>query len=507
MARARNVLVAAPLAMLALVAPARHDGGLAAPGGGEAASTTRPLPLPLRIDLMAPPQLRQRTPPAPGWLAYYGEPYTSGRGYGWTEELPSGAGADRGDGAEIRLPDGTTTTPRLLGRPELAHWQGTHGENRPRVFRVDLPDGWYRVACTSVDPGTPLPLVDRRGFKCRAHDAVFAGPAHGRPLATSGVTLVEGTGVVEVTEGHLRIVIGDPAYTGWTWRHPGPWYEGWPDWWGRWGGQRYAERWVQKVTRTVDPGFHSLRLNSLKIETVPPPARPSRVVFRDRFNRDDAPDVNTGVPDDARWIRQDLAGGSAVEVTLSKASLTVTAASRSAVALVQRAPSPGRGRLRYTTRVSLATGEGSAAGRGVHEAGLLLLGDPAAPGDTRSTFVGVTLAGAQGGGLTVRVGNRAGGHQADVTIGPPRLPIDPVAGEYELVVEHDVADRVLSRIAVNGVDATSLVPLDARRQPVDRGVFGIRAVLDPGPASLVLQQSYWAYQVECLPGPAGRPSC
>ena len=42
------------------------------------------------------------------------------------------------------------TTPRALGRLELATWQGTHQENQPLVFRIDLPNGWYRVRCASV---------------------------------------------------------------------------------------------------------------------------------------------------------------------------------------------------------------------------------------------------------------------------------------------------------------------------------------------------------------------
>lgn len=401
------------------------------------------------------------------------------------------------------LPHGVKTSPRLLGRPELAHWQGTHRENRPLVFRVDLPNGWYRVACSSVDPGKPLPLVDQRSFKCRAHDTVFAGPEHGRPLATAGATLVEGERVVEVTDDHLRIVVGDPAYAGWEWRYPGPWYEGWGEWWGRWGGQRYAERWLDKLTRRVDPGFHSLRLNSLHIYSVPAPVPLTRIVFRDLFNRDDVSDVNRDVPEPSRWIRRDLGAVAAPpDATLYKTSLRLAATSRSTVAFVQRTPSPARGVVRYRTRVSLATGEGSRSRGGVHEAGLLLLGDPIALGDTHTTFVGLTVAERQGGGLTVRVGDRAGGYQTDLTIRPPRLPVEPVAGEHELVVEHDVARRMLTRIAVNGFEVTSLVPPEARRQPVDRGVFGIRATMDGGSA-----QFYWLYRVDCLHDNAGRLSC
>jgi hypothetical protein len=482
--------------------------GLGASSRSGADGVARPARGALRIDLRAPPTLRQRTAPAAGWQAYHGEPYSPAVGYGWLETLPAHAGADRGLDAPIVLADGTRTSARQLGRPELAHWQGTHRENLPRVFRVDVPDGWYRVACTSVDPGTPLPLVDQRGFKCRAHGTVFAGPEHGRPLVAGGATLVEGTGVVEVTDGHLRIVIGDPAYPGWTWRHPGPWYEGWGEWWGRWGGQRYAEPWLQKLTRRVDPGFHSLRLNSLSVEPVPAPAGPRRIVFRDLFNRDDAADVNRHRPDSHHWVRHDTgAGGAVIDAALFKTSLTLTADAPSSVAFLQRAPSPATGLVRYRTRVSLAGGEGSQSGQGVHEAGLILLAEPAASGDVRATFVGVSVAAGGRGGLTLRVGDRAAGYAADVRVAHPLVPFEVGAGEYELVVEHDVAGRRLTRIAVNGADVTTLVSPEALRQTVDRGLFGIRASMDPGPAAVALRQSYWLYEVECVSPTRGRPSC
>ena len=499
------------LLLLTALPSCRSEGGERTSGGAgreRSPAAVRPAAPPLRIDLVAPPRQRQRTAAAPGWLAYHGERYSPARGYGWIEDLPLDSGADRGEDATIVLPNGVRTSARLLGRPELAHWQGTHREDRPRVFRVDLPNGWYRVACASVDPGQPLPLVDQRGFKCRAHDTVFAGPAHGRPLATGGATLVEGAGVVEVTDDHLRIVVGDPAYAGWTWRHPGPWYGGWSEWWGRWGGQRYAEHWLQKLTRTVDPGFHSLRLNSLHIEPVPARASQTRLVFRDLFNRDDAADVNQSVPEAVQWIRRNLDGRAvSADATLYKTSLTLTAASRSTVAFVQRTPSPARGLVRYSTRVSLASGDGGRSRRGVHEAGLLLLGDPAALADTHATFVGLKVAKGQPGGLTVRVGDRAGGYRADVTIPAPRVPFEAVPGEYELVVEHDVDGRVLSRITVNGLNVTTLVPLEARRQPFDRGLFGLRAAMDPRPEPVIMQQSYWLFRVECLRESGGRLSC
>lgn len=288
---------------LAWAAPERRESGI---GGGPAAPAADPMPTRrVKIDLVAPQ--RRRTPVPPGWAIYDGSRYRPEVGYGRIEELPAEAAADRGLDTTVILPNGTKTSAGQLGRPELAHWQGTHRENRPPVLRVDLPDGWYRVTCTSVDPGTPLPLVDQRGFKCRARDVVFAGPRHGAPLAVGGMTLVEGTDVVEVTGGHLRIVIGDPAYAGWTWRHPGPWYKGWGSWIGRWGGQRYAESWRQKLTRTVDPGFHSLRLNSLshhrtgirsiltRGDRLPRCVRPRRRPRRQSRRAEDSP-LATGPP-------------------------------------------------------------------------------------------------------------------------------------------------------------------------------------------------------------------
>jgi hypothetical protein len=489
------ILSAADLAPSAL-----RDGGERLRAAGRVVTGPPSMVGTLRIDLVYPERRRTETPP--GWIAYDGARYEPGRGFGWTEDLAPDSGFDRGEDATIVLPTGAKTSPRLLGRRELAHWQGTHRENRPLVFRIDLRDGWYRVTCTSVDPGAVLPLVDARGFKCRAHEAVFAGPRHGRPLVASGMALVEGTDAVEVTGGHLRIVVGDPAYPGWTWRHGGAWYEDWGAWFGRRGGHRYAERWHQKLTRTVDPGFHSLRLNSLVIEPVAAPAEPASLVFRDVFNRDDDPDINRGVPEAARWTPVALEPGApAIDARLSATSLALTAASGSAVAFVQPGPSPARGRIRYRTRVSVFTGEGSRAPSGVQEAGVLLLGEPGAPADTRATFVGVTVA-AGGGGLTVRVGDGAGGYRADVTVGARHLPFEVGAGEYQLDVEHDVARRMLSRIAVNDVDVTSLVPVEARRQRLDRGVFGIRAAMDPGASAVVLRQSYWVYRVDCR-GPEG----
>ncbi len=134
---------------------------------------------------------RRRTPNPEGWEEYDGSIYNSKRGYGWLTDL-SGKGRDRGASATIVLADGTKTSSQELGRPDLANMQGTYRENKPLIFRVDLPDGWYRVSCTSVNPGGQLPLVDQRSFKCRAHDVVFVGADYGAPLVVAGNQLVEG---------------------------------------------------------------------------------------------------------------------------------------------------------------------------------------------------------------------------------------------------------------------------------------------------------------------------
>jgi hypothetical protein len=313
------------------------------------------------------------------------------------------------------------------------------------------------------------------------------------------MTLVEGTDVVEVTGGHLRIVVGDPAYAGWTWRHPGAWYEDWWSWVGRWGGQRYAESWRQKLTRTVDPGFHSLRLNSVAIEPVPAPPSPGAIVFRDVFDRDDGPDINHGMLKTLHWRQVDLdEGGSSVRASIDKTTPALTGtASRSTVAFVQMAASPGRGVVRYSTRVSVFTGEGSRAGSGHQEAGLVLLGDSDTLTDSRLTFVGVTVGGPDGGGFTVRAGGGERGPHADLTVRPPLLPFRVAAGDHEIVVDHDIDQRLITRIAVNGLDVTSLVPAPVRRSRLGRGRFGLRARLDPGRSGVALGQYYSFLHVEC----------
>jgi hypothetical protein len=191
---------------------------------------------------------------------------------------------------ESIVQDGTRSSAKHLGRLELADGHASHSGNRPVVFRIDLPDGWYQVRCTSVCPiNAPLILVDERNVKFRAHGVVFAGAVYGAPLKVEGNRLVEGAAVVEVTDGNLRIVMGDPAYGGWTWSYTGPLWQGWRWWLSQ--ASVFANGWYQTISRTVDPGYHGLRLNSLEIERVPEPATKAALVFRDFFNRDDSHDI------------------------------------------------------------------------------------------------------------------------------------------------------------------------------------------------------------------------
>ena len=83
---------------------------------------------------------RRSTLNAKGWDEYDGSIYNTERGYGWLTDL-AGNGRDRGADASIWLAGGTKTSSQNLGRLELANWQGTHKENDPLVFRIDVPDG------------------------------------------------------------------------------------------------------------------------------------------------------------------------------------------------------------------------------------------------------------------------------------------------------------------------------------------------------------------------------
>jgi hypothetical protein len=448
--------------------------------------------------------INQQTPTPEGWEAYDGSVYTFKRGYGWLTNL-LGEGRDRGTEGIVVLANGAISSPEKLRRPELANFQGRHGENRPLMFRIDLPDGWYRVSCASVDPSSSSgkPLVDQRSFKCRAHDVVFAGANYGPPTVVGGRQLVEGSGIVEVIDGHLRVVVGEPSYPGWVWSNPGPWYSDLRHW--RKVEMAYAQNWWQRLTRTVDPGFHTLSLNSLQVERVPAPVELPALVFRDFFNRDDSSDVNAGVASSRRWLaakphprfpdslRTDLEN-TAIKVTGPNQGLNVKT-------LLQSQVSPGRGIVRYSTRVSLFTGEGSQVRSGTQEAGIVLLADPLEPSEFNSTFIGVRFDSSRSqtmGWLVYRVGNGRDGYRTQTEVADTALPFKITEGEYEIIVEHDLAKNSLTRVKINGVEVAGRWSFEDRRQEVSRGRFGVRSMIHNTNTRVNLQQFYWYYRVEQL---------
>jgi hypothetical protein len=416
------------------------------------------------------------------------------------------SGRDRGTLGIIILGDGTETSPDELRRPELANFQGWHGENRPLVFRIDLPNGWYRVTCASVDPDKTRgkPLVDQRSFKCRAHDVVFAGANYGPPTVVGGRRLGEGSGIVEVTEGHIRVVVGDPSYPGWTWSHAGDWYSDLRHW--RKVEFAFARDWWQKLTRSVDPGFHTLPLNSLKVERVRAPAGRPDIIFRDFFNRDDSSDVNADVAPAHRWIPVKLHPRfpNAIRSELKSTAVKLTGAEYglSVAGLLQQQLSPEQGIICYSTRVSLFTGEGSHVRSGTQEAGIVLLADASGASEYNSTFVGVRFDSRRSetmGWLIYTVGNGRNGYRSRIELADTNLPFKIVEGEYEIIVEHDPAKNILKRVRINGIDVTDrLSPWD-RIQRVSRGRFGIRSAIHNTNPRVNLQQFYWYYRVETVP--------
>ncbi len=476
------------------------NSGVAAVLSKKSDTFAEPLPFQKRINFVV--KGNRKTPNPEGWDEYDGSIYDSERGYGWLVDL-TGNGRDREARSIVQLANGTTTSLEDLGRLELANMQGTHGENQPLVFRIDLPDGWYRVTCTSVNPGGPLPLVDQRSFKCRAHDVVFAGANHGAPLVVKGNQLVEGTGVVEVTDGHLRIVIGDTAYGGWTWEYRGPWYAGWKQWFGK--GHLYANSWYKKLTRRVDPGFHALRLNSLTIEAAPTATVQPVLVFRDFFNRDNSSDVNSDVSETHKWIRSrlhpEISGD--IDVDLYQTSMRLVSHKRheNVIGLTQEKLSPGKGIIRYSTRVSLFMGEGSHRNSGSQEGGILMLGEPAGATEFNSTFVGVRINGqgpAAKGWLVYKTGDGKDGYRTNLEVPDTMLPFKITEGEFEIIIEHDVSGNIVKQINVNGFDVTNQFTKIDLSQRIGQGLFGIRGAMHNHNAKVKLQQFYWYYRVEIL---------
>jgi hypothetical protein len=149
--------------------------------------------------------------------------------------------------------------------------------------------------------------------------------------------------------------------------------------------------------------------------------------------------------------------------------------------------------------VSLFTGEGSQVDSGIQEAGLLFLGEPTGTHELNSTFVGIAYDRSRmetPGWVRYRVGNGRDGYRTATELPDTMLPFKITQGEYAITVEHDVADNVLGRIVINGVDLTDRWTLSDRKQRLSHGLFGVRAMMDPHNSGVRLQQFYWYYSVE-----------
>jgi len=454
---------------------------VAAQKAGKPSATQAVIPFYKKIEFIDA-EGKKPSPNPENWEFYGGAVYTPERGYGWTAGLTDVYATGRGDNKVIR--------------------QGLYQENQPLIFRIDLPNGWYRIRCASVT-NRELPVVDQRNFSCRAQDSVIAGSRFGPPLKIRGTGLIEGENIVEVTDGHLRIVVGDPTYEGWTWSYRGPWYRGWSTWWGEWGDYRYAQTWSQKLTRVIDPGFHHLRLKYLEIERVRMATRKNRLIFREFFNRDDGPDINSGLAQTDHWVkvRLDRAVLQPVESEIYRTALKVIGLKKGKglLGVVQKKMSPETGIIRYSTRVSLFTGAGSKIHSGSQEAGLLILGEPNGPTEFNSTFIGVAFdrnQNAAPGSVRYRVGSGQNDYKTNKEIPDTTLPFRVTEGEHEIIIEHDVKNNILKRIQINGEDLTGLFSIADRKQRVARGLFGIRASVDPLHSGVRLQQFYWYYRVE-----------
>lgn len=60
---------------------------------------------------------------------------------------------------------------------------------------------------------------------------------------------------------------------------------------------------------------------------------------------------------------------------------------------------------------------------------------------------------------------------------PASKPTKITEGEFEIVVEHDVAKNLLTRVEINGKDVTGHVSLQDRIQRLSRGRFGMRTAI------------------------------
>jgi hypothetical protein len=97
-----------------------------------------------------------------------------------------------------------------------------------------------------------------------------------------------------------------------------------------------------------------------------------------------------------------------------------------------------------------------------------------------------------------RVGNGRDGYRTNAEVPDTALPFKITEGEFEIIVDHDVATNALKRVRINGVDLTQRWPLQDRMQRIPRGLFGIRSLINNTNPRVKLQQFYWYYRVEEL---------
>jgi hypothetical protein len=102
------------------------------------------------------------------------------------------------------------------------------------------------------------------------------------------------------------------------------------------------------------------------------------------------------------------------------------------------------------------------------------------------------------GRVIYRVGNGRDGYRTNAEIPDTVLPFKITEGEFEIIVDHDVAANALKRVKINGIDVTDRWSLRDRMQRLSMGLFGIRSLINNTNPRVSLQQFYWYYRVEAL---------
>ena len=219
----------------------------------------------------------------------------------------------------------------------------------------------------------------------------------------------------------------------------------------------------------------------------------------------DNSDINAGVAAGKQWVRVKLhpsvPDAHAAELYRTSIKFTGPKWAPSVAGLLQQQMSPAGGIVRYSTRVSLFTGEGSQKHSGVQEAGIVLLAEATGPSEFNSTFVGVRFDENRlrpKGSLIYSVGDGRKKYRNKTEVSDTVLPFRITEGEFEIVVEHDVAKNVLRRIQINGFDVTDRWSMQDRTQRISRGLFGLRSAIQNTNPWVHLQQFYWSYRVEAL---------